>query len=529
MAQFDQNKQQFNRNNNTLYEVNIQGDRYGQLYGLAASATSAFGEPVAVQINPVIQLDGLYGLDDRQFETFNASTGSATTTGTLMQVATGTGAGGYGVVRSRRAVRYRPGQGMLGRFTAKFTHPSSANYTQRAGFFTQEQALQVGFDGTQFGVLRQNGGKAHIEEIQIQAAKGSGTENITIELNGVNTSVSPIVSTATTISTLTKEIYDAMVATPAYAAWILEWTVGSDGFGYIRALSRSVGPLAGAFSATTDGASTISTSTVQTGVAHTTQWTYQSNFTLDKLDGTGPSGMVLDPTKLNVFQINLRWLGAGRIQYAIEDPFGCMVPFHTEFYANENTNVHLDNPTMKLGYVAADLTGAGGTGVTVEGASMMGAIEGNINITSFPATHNNRLSSTTNGVINHIFTIKNKLVHQGKINLREVILEKLSAGVDATSFTFGNVYLFLNATISADHVWEDIGENSFVQYSDVAGTITLANEQPLASFTLIDEDVSVIDLESLRIALPPNNTISLGIIPETGTPKADATLVWIED
>ena len=119
MAQFSKKIQDFLNNGRSLFEVNIQGDRYGQLYAQSATERSAFGEPVSVPINPVIQLDGLYGLDERKFETFTGTftgnPGTATTTGTLMQAATdASGIGSYGVIRSRRAVRYRPGQGMLG-------------------------------------------------------------------------------------------------------------------------------------------------------------------------------------------------------------------------------------------------------------------------------------------------------------------------------------------------------------------------------------------------------------------------------
>lgn len=599
MAEYNKNTQTYNHFRDENSATVIVTDRYGHLStGIEASSISAFGEPIGISINPVVQLDGLYGLDSRKLEIFQGTdlglTGTATTTNTLMQVTTGTALGGYGVIRSRRAVRYRPGQGMLGRFTAKFTQVSASianisgtgtvtvnavnhlldtgdyvtisgttnfngtfgpitfvdsdnftfyaagnalaetagtlvgkdyagralgvtGYTQRAGFFTQEQALQVGFDNKKFGVLRQNGGKAHIQTIQVLTVDTG--ENLTVTLND---DAVVFASSATTPAEQTKEIYDALLADALISAkWILEWSEDT-----VTALSRSVAPLAGTFSVTTDGTGTHSLTVAQTGVAHTTNWTYQEAFTLDKLDGTGPSGMTLDPTKLNVFQVNLRWLGAGRIQYAIEDPVGAMIPFHVETYANENSDVHLDNPSMKLGYVAASLGGSNEE-VVVAGASMMGAIEGNINITNFPVAHSRKRTIDTN--LNHIFTIKNKLIFKNKINLREVIVEKLSHGMTETSFTFGTVYLFLNATNSVDHVWEDIGSDSHVSCSNVNGTITLANETPLASFIMGDNNVETIDLSSLRIVIPPNNTLTMAIQADSATPDASAALTWVED
>jgi len=149
----------------------------------AASGYSAFGELVSVPITPIIQLDALYGLLPNQFETFTGNGGTVETTNTLMNVHSNTSPGGYGVIRSRRILRYRPGQGALARFTAGFSAPH-ANTTQRAGLFAQEQALCIGYDGTQFGILRQNGGKAVIYRLNL-TNPATGTQNTTITLNNV--------------------------------------------------------------------------------------------------------------------------------------------------------------------------------------------------------------------------------------------------------------------------------------------------------------------------------------------------------
>ena len=62
---------------------------------------------------------------------------------------------------------------------------------------------------------------------------------------------------------------------------------------------------------------------------------------VDPLDGNGYSGATLDPTKLNVFQINFRWLGAGQIRFSIENPLnGDMIVFHEIRYANNYDDVH---------------------------------------------------------------------------------------------------------------------------------------------------------------------------------------------
>lgn len=44
---------------------------------------------------------------------------------------------------------------------------------------------------------------------------------------------------------------------------------------------------------------------------------YQSSWNADKLDGTGPSGLTLDLTDGNIFQIEFAWYGYGEIKYIV--------------------------------------------------------------------------------------------------------------------------------------------------------------------------------------------------------------------
>src|SRR5210317_1039571 len=310
----------------TLHEVFMQADQYGNILNEGATHRSAFGELVSIPITPVIQLDGLYGLDPNKFETFTGtftgSAGTATTTNTSMQVATDGGAsiGSYGVIRSRRAVRYRPGQGALTRFTAKFS-AGTAGYTQRAGFFAQEQAIQIGYDGESFGVLLENGGKAHIHRFLITTLN-AGDVTVTLNSDG-----SPPVITVSG-STLGDRIASLAVGLEAdndfAGAWIIEYDTTKICF-----LSKSLGAKNGTYSMTSTATISTTNSAIQSGVATNAVWTPQTSFNIDTLDGNGPSGITINPQKLNVYQINFRWLGSGELRYAMENPVnGDMIFFH---------------------------------------------------------------------------------------------------------------------------------------------------------------------------------------------------------
>jgi hypothetical protein len=479
----------------------------------SATTTTAFGEPIAVPISPVIQLGGIYGLDNRKFQTFTASTGAVSANG-VMRCETGTGAYGYGVIRSLRVLRYRPGQGALTRFTAKFS-TGTANYTQRAGFFQQEGALQIGYDGTSFGVL-QSAGKASIVEFTITAA-ASGSETVTVTLNGTAYNVAV---TSGTINFNTSQLGSA-----TYTGWITSYYGGK-----IRFVRTSNGPTAGSFSITSTGTLTASAVTsLQTGVTTVDTWTPQSSFNIDKLDGTGPSGMIIDPTKFNVYQIDFRWLGAGIISFALEDQeTGTLIYFHRIHYVNQNTTLHMDNPTYRIGYVAADLTGGGGTNVIVEGGSMMGAIEGLITPTSYPvACYGERTTSLSAGQYGHIVTVKNDIINNNKITTSELIIQKISVGATAAASNPCTVFLYLNPTYSVNLQWDSIRES--ILCSDTDATITHANFVPLAAFAITSGAPTSIDVSDLRIVIPPNNTIGMAIESSGLLQTVQGTITFIED
>jgi hypothetical protein len=75
-------------------------------------------------------------------------------------------------------------------------------------------------------------------------------------------------------------------------------------------LSARAGPYGGSYSAVGAGVGSLgSFSQVSEGVAPASDVYLQSAWNYDKMDGTGPSGMVLNPQRGNVFQIGFQYLG----------------------------------------------------------------------------------------------------------------------------------------------------------------------------------------------------------------------------
>ena len=75
----------------------------------------------------------------------------------------------------------------------------------------------------------------------------------------------------------------------------------------------------------------------------------QSSWNGDKLDGTGPSGYTLDPTKSNILYMDMEWLGVGavRMGFVID---GKVIVAHTFYNANALETVHMSTPNLPVRY-----------------------------------------------------------------------------------------------------------------------------------------------------------------------------------
>lgn len=67
----------------------------------------------------------------------------------------------------------------------------------------------------------------------------------------------------------------------------------------------------------------------------------QSEFNLDKLDGTGPSGYVLDLSKMQMVFIDYSWYGAGKVRFGMRTVDGLVIYFHEIYNNNVNRKAYM--------------------------------------------------------------------------------------------------------------------------------------------------------------------------------------------
>ena len=214
------------------------------------------------------------------------------------------------------------------------------------------------------------------------------------------------------------------------------------------------------------------------------------------------------------------------MRYAVENPLnGDMIFFHHEHYSNRNTDVHLDNPSLKIGYVAAELSGNTGTGVTVSGASMLGAIEGLINPTNYPiAAYSSRTDNISANTITHVLSVKGNLISNNKINTRELIINKIAIGAVASASAPCLVYLYLNPSTTSKLNFTPLSDASSYSTTDavVSGT-------PIAVFSVATGSPQTIDVTDLRIVIPPKAILSMAISSSSLLTRVDSGITLIED
>lgn len=97
----------------------------------------------------------------------------------------------------------------------------------------------------------------------------------------------------------------------------------------------------------------------------------QANWNLDKLDGTGPSGLVVDWTKEQIFVTDFQWLGVGRVRMGLA-VMGSVVYVHEFQHANQTTVVYIRTANLPVRY---EVFNSGGTGSNISLEAVCASVE----------------------------------------------------------------------------------------------------------------------------------------------------------
>lgn len=231
----------------------------------------------------------------------------------------------------------------------------------------------------------------------------------------------------------------------------------------------------------------------------------------DPMDGTGRSGMTLDQTKINVFEIKFQYLGAGKIDLCIEDDStGEFVVVHTVLYANNFTEPSTHNPnfhhTMWVNNKATT------DNLILKSASYAYFVEGKTSFIELhqPENASGRKEKTTVTTEVAIFTIRNKSTYASKTNFIDILLLSIGGSIEASSANnLGNVRLVKNATLGGTPSYSDINTTDSVIEIDTSGTTVTGGKELEGEALAGKNDKFRISLIDDKIILNPGETLTL--------------------
>ena len=505
------------RNNSTYDNVGIDEDKRLNV----SLPQTAFGEVLSTNLTPIVQIAAPYGLLSTDIETYTSGSGSsATSSGSLYICTTGTGIGDYSVIRSRRLLAYKAGEGIRGRITAMFPTGPVANALQAAGMFTNLDGLFFGYNGNGFGITRRIPGSCKIVKLTLTNG-ATASETLTIKLNDINYSVAVVSGTSGSVA--------AQIAASGSVFTPWSGSVGpTSNLASITFVQASPAQATGVYSITSTGTTTGSFTTLSEGAANdnTTGFVSQSAWNVDRMDGSNnaynPSGMLLDPSKLNVYEIIYPYLGAGAISFRVMSNSGSFVTVHKIQYPNNNTTPSQQNPTYRMGWFAASLGST--TAMTVKGASAAGFLEGAERTLRNPFAIDAQFTATTTEQV--VLALRVRTEFQGKNNAREILPLLLSATTETANRAV-RMRLYINPQLNGLLTWQYVDEaNAVVEYATPTNVGIASGNRIIGSTSVPSNAPGIIDLEKANVRISPGNVLVLTAQAASNTAICIASLNW---
>jgi hypothetical protein len=396
---------------------------------------TAFGSMDVSQDTPTCQVDFIYGINTNLTSNTTASGGLVQWYNGMANVATVATVSSSASLSSQRYVRYRPGEGVKGRWTAMFTTGVAGN-TQLAGLASDTtDGLFWGYNGTSFGIMYRN---------------------------------------------------------------------------------RSVDT-----------------------------WTPQASWNIDPMMG-GPlsaSGQILNPTKLNVYQVKFQYLGGGNMFfYVLNSLTGRFDLVHVIQNANTATQTNFSNPSMNMLWTTYNSVSS--TAVCkVSGGSCALFVEGMRVFLGPLNSEDAYLTAVPNTTLTSVLAVRNATTFNGIPNRAFVHLRSVSVAINGGStativilrilrnYTSGpTVFAPLQGTTANNGVTITNGQSCVSSnVSAPTGYVTVSGGTQIFSTVVSATSLAVIDLTPYDISVFPGDTVSFAAYGTASTPLVGVSAVWNED
>lgn len=209
---------------------------------------------------------------------------------------------------------------------------------------------------------------------------------------------------------------------------------------------------------TTDIAFTLRTST--SGSPSNSNRVVKSSWNIDKFDGTGPSGLVLDLTKAQILVIDLQWLGMGRVRCGF-DINGIIYYAHQFLNANVLTATYMKTANLPNRWEISNSAASAGDSMQATCASVVseGGFEDE---RGFTFTANNGITPVSVTTRRAVLSIRPKATFNSITNRALLSALEMEVGVLAQDAFIELVY---NPTFTGTPTWTSVDASSITEFS----------------------------------------------------------------
>lgn len=475
---------------------------------------TAFGEMMVANLTHELLASFPYNINPLQVTTQPNQSGTVTQANSLAVLSTWAAANSSATMFTNQRIRYQPWHGSRARFTALFT-TWAANSTQIAGIWDTANWFFFWYNWTSFGILHRKNGSIEVRTLTVTTASTTA-ENITITLDW-DAKSDVAVTNSWVITTTVNEIASADYSD------VWRWWTASAVWNTVVFVSWYAGVQDGTYSLS--GATTAVWTFAQSVIwaAPTETWTAQASWNwVDIFDWNGDTGVTIDPTKGNVYQISYQWLWFWSIAFFIEDPDDWEFHLvHTIEYANSETTPSLSNPTLPI-FMSAENT-SNTTDIVVKTASLWGFTDWQSELIWPRFWVSASITLWATSAETPILTIRNSEVFQSKDNQTQIKILIVWASVEHSKPV--EIVFYANPVLTWASFVHFNTNTSALQY-DTSAT-AFSNWTQLFAIALWKTGNTTIDLSSDRYAgiLTPWNSITATIKPKSGN-AAEATISY---
>jgi hypothetical protein len=193
----------------------------------------------------------------------------------------------------------------------------------------------------------------------------------------------------------------------------------------------------------------------------------QGAWNLDKMDGKSTNRVELDPSKIQIFVIDLQWLGAGRVRFGFH--MGGEIIYCHEFeHANINNKPYMTTANLPIRYQIENLA-ASASATEMKHVCAMVASEGGFNAEGLIFSQHTDIDPATISTRVNIISIRPKATFGGINN------HVLISPVSWRSFADTNdcvIQLIKGGTLGGAPTWISADPNSAAEYTTDQVTVT---------------------------------------------------------